>query len=214
MTRQANIEILSTGLKQPVPSSFYVSWIVLTSLCVPIAYLLSIIILKIITNIVGDYVFVNGIRHITEDYLAMYILVPSVSALTGLMQYGLLRKYLDHMGWWILVTVAGWSLGFLLILLPSWLNWTDAPLSNLDLIFLLMGLGIGTSQWLLLRHRFTRAGWWVAANIVGWGLLALVTPNNALGQIGILILGFLPACATAVTLAFLMNMVAPIEPKM
>ncbi len=80
MTHQANIEILPANLKKPV-WSFYLGWIVVTSLGVPIAYFFSIIILKIITNIVGDFVFVNGVRHITEDYLAMYALVPSISLL-------------------------------------------------------------------------------------------------------------------------------------
>ena len=213
MTHQANIEILPANLKKP-ERSFYLGWIVLTSLCVPIAYFLSIITLKIITNIVGDYVFVNGVRHITEDYLAMYVLVPSMSLLTGALQYGLLRQYLTRMGWWVFVTVAGWFLGVLLIVLPSWLGWTDAPLNNLDLIFLVMGLSIGMAQWLLLRRRLARAGWWIAANVVGWGLLGLITLGNALGQYGLFTLGLLPACATATVLALLMNQAPPTEPKM
>ena len=213
MTHQANIEILPANLKKP-ERSFYLGWIVLTALCVPIAFFFSLITLKIITNIVGDYVFVNGVRHITEDYLAMYALVPSMSLLTGAMQYGLLRQYLPRMGWWVFVTVAGWFLGILLIALPSWLGWTDAPLNNLDLIFLLMGLAIGISQWLLLRLRLARAGWWIAANVAGWGLLGLITPGNSLDQYGLFTLGFLPACTTAAMLALLMSRVPPAEPKM
>ena len=212
MTHQANIEILPANLKKP-ERSFYLGWIVLTSLCVPIAYFLSIITLKIITNIVGDYVFVNGVRHITEDYLAMYVLVPSMSLLTGALQYGLLRQYLTRMGWWVFVTVAGWFLGVLLIVLPSWLGWTDAPLNNLDLIFLVMGLAIGITQWSLLRRRLARAGWWIAANVGGWGLLGLITLDNSLGQYGLFTLGLLPACATAAMLALLMNQVPLAEPR-
>ena len=213
MTHQANIEILPANLKKP-ERSFYLGWIILTSLCVPIAYFLSIITLKIITNIVGDYVFVNGVRHITEDYLAMYVLVPNMSLLTGALQYGLLRQYLTRMGWWVFVTVAGWFLGVLLIVLPSWLGWTDAPLNNLDLIFLVMGLAIGITQWSLLQRRLARAGWWIAANVAGWGLLGLITLDNSLGQCGLLTLGLLPACATATVLALLMNQAPPTEPKM
>src|SRR3990172_11437917 len=213
MTHQANIEILPANLKKPV-WSFYLGWIVLTSLGVPIAYFFSIIILKIITNIVGDFVFVNGVRHITEDYLAMYALVPSMSLLTGALQYGLLRQYLPRMGWWVFVTVVGWFLGVLLILLPGWLGWTDMPLNNLDLIFLVMGLAIGITQWSLLRRRLARAGWWIAANVGGWGLLGLITLDNSLDQYGLFTLGLLPACATAAMLALLMNQVPLAEPKM
>ncbi|HET9913863.1 MAG TPA: hypothetical protein VFQ13_18355 [Anaerolineales bacterium] len=210
MTHQANMETLTANLKKP-ERSFYLGWIVLTSLCVPIAFFFSLIILKIITNMVGDYVYVNGVRHITEDYLAMYALVPSMSLLTGALQYGLLRLYLPRMGWWVLVTIAGWFLGVLLIALPGWLGWTDAPLNNLDLIFLMMGLSIGVSQWLLLRRRLARAGWWIAANVAGWGLLGLITPGNSLDQYGLFTLGFLPACATAAMLALLISRVPPTE---
>ena len=214
MTHEANMEIPSANLKMPVRSSFYLGWIILTSLSVPIAFFLSIIALKMITNIVGDYVYVDGVRHITEDFLLMYVFVPFVSLLTGVLQYGLLDKYLTRMGWWVFVTVAGWYLGVLLIALPGWLGWTNTPLNNLDLIFLLMGLAIGISQWLLLRRRLAQAGWWIAANILGWGLLGLVTPGNTLNQYGLFTLGSLPACATAAMLALLMNKATPSEPKM
>jgi ABC-type tungstate transport system substrate-binding protein len=213
MTHQANMEILPANLKKP-ERSFYLSWIVLTAFSVPIAYFFSIIILKIVTNIVGDYVFVNGVRHITEDYLAMYALVPSMSVVTGALQYGLLRQYLPRMGWWVFATVAGWFLGVLLIALPGWLGWIDAPLNNLDLIFLLMGSAIGISQWLLLRRRLAQADWWIAANVAGWGLLGSITPDNSLGQFGLFTLGLLPACTTAAALALLMSRVSPAEPQM
>ena len=110
MTHSANLEIPSVNFKKPA-WSFYLNWIVLTVLSIPIAYFFSILILKLITNLVGDYVVVNGVRHISEDYLAMYILIPVLSVFTGALQFALLRQYLPRMGWWVLVTVAGWFLG-------------------------------------------------------------------------------------------------------
>ena len=206
MTHQVQIETTPASLKKPV-RSFYLSWIFLTSLCVPIAFIISLIVLKLITSIVGDFVYVNGVRHITEDYLAMYAFVPMVSLLTGAVQYELLRQYLSRMGWWVPATVAGWLLGILLVGLPGWLGRTNTPINDQDLIFLVMGLAIGTAQWLLLRRRLARAGWWIAANALGWLLLGLIIPGNSLDQFGLLILGFLPACATAVMLALQMNWV-------
>jgi hypothetical protein len=213
MTHPMNMETLPVNFKKP-ERSFYLSWIILTSICIPIAYFLSLITLKIITNIAGDFIFVNGIRHITEDYLAMYVFVPFASLLTGALQYGLLRHYLTRMGWWVFATVAGWLFGVLLIALPAWLGWTDAPPNYLDLIFLLMGSAIGITQWLLLRRRLALAGWWIAASALGWGLLGLITPGNSLNQYGLFTLGFLPACATAAMLAWLMSRVQPAEPRM
>ena len=212
MTRQGNMEILPAGPKKP-EWSFYLSWIVLTSLCVPIAFFLDVVILRIITSFVGEYVYVNGVRHITEDYLAIYPFIPVVGLLTGLLQCWLLRRYLPRMGWWVFATAAGWLLGILLILIPGWLHWTDTFLNNLDMIFLVMGLSIGMAQWLLLRRRLARAGWWIAANVAGWGLLGLITLGNALGQYGLFTLGLLPACATAAMLALLMNQVPLAEPR-
>jgi hypothetical protein len=63
----------------------------------------------------------------------------------------------------------GWLLGALLIAIPGWLGWLDKAPINLDLMFLVMGLAIGISQWLLLRRRLARANWWIAASVLGWG---------------------------------------------
>ena len=207
------MEILPAHFKKPV-WSFYAGWIILTSLSIPIAFAFSLVILKITTGIVGDFVFVNGVRHITEDYLSMYVFVPSMSLITGVLQYGLLRQYLIRMGWWVPATFAGWLFGVLLIAFPGWLGWTESSLNNLDLILLLMGLAIGIAQWLLLRRRLPLAGWWIAANGLGWGLLGLITPRNSLDQYGLVTLGFLPACVTAAMLVVLMNRVPPTEPGM
>jgi hypothetical protein len=209
MTHQANMEILSASPGKH-GWSFYLGWIVFTSLCVPIAYILSILVLKGITSVVGDFIYVNGVQQITEDYLGLYVLVPIVSVLTGTLQYGLLRSSLPRMGWWVLATVAGWLLGVLLITLPGWLRLIDPPLNNLDLMLSLMGLGIGAAQWVLLRRRLARAGWWIAANLLGWGLLGLITRDNSVDQYVLFIMGFLPACATGLTLAFLLNQVPPL----
>jgi hypothetical protein len=65
-------------------------------------------------------------------------------------------------------------------------------------------------QWLLLRRRLPRAGWWVGANVLGWGLLGLII-GDSFGQFGLLVLGFLPACVTGVMLALLMNWAHPTE---
>ena len=185
---------------------FYLLWILLTMLCVPIAFFLNLIILRIITHFVGDFIYVNGVQHITEDYLALYGFVPIMGVLTGVLQYALLRRYLSHMGWWVAATIGGWLLGAFLILVPGWLSPKNAVLS-LDLAFLIMGLSIGVGQWLLLRHRLPRAGWWIGANVMGWGILALITIGNSIGQFGLFALGFLPACATALILALLMKQV-------
>lgn len=191
---------------------FYPSWVILTFISVPIAFFLDLIILRIIESFVGDFIYVNGVRHITEDYLGMYPFVPIVGLLTGILQYGLLRRFLPRMGWWVLTTAGGWLLGVLLIMISSWLGWMEASI-NIKFVFIMMGLSIGVGQWLLLRRRLPWAGWWIVANVVGWGLLALITSGDSIGQFGLLILGFLPASATAAALALLINHAKQIQPN-
>lgn len=191
---------------------FYPTWIILTLLCVPLAFFINIAIMLVITSFIGDFIYVDGVRHITEDYLSMYTFIPIVGFVTGLLQYGLLRRYLPHMGWWVLATTGGWLLGGFLILISGWLNIWPYESFDLDLAFIVMGLSIGVGQWLLLRRHLPRAGWWVGANVVGWGLLGLIT-DGSMGQFGLLALGFLPACVTALVFALLWNRVHPTEPQ-
>lgn len=204
MARQADVQIPRTLPKLP-GWLFAPAWILVTGLSVPIAFYLTLAILGRVIAAIGEIIYVNGVRHITDDYLLIYIFVPLIGLVTGALQYALLGQRLSRMGWWVLATVGGWLLGMLLVALPGWLGWTDAFLKNLDLILVVMGLAIGAVQWLLLRRRLPRAGWWVAASLAGWGLLALVTPENELGQYGFFTLGFLPACATAAAFALLIK---------
>lgn len=200
-------ELSVTTIQKP-EWSFYPAWIILTMLCVPIAFALDLVVLRVITSIVGDFIYVDGVRHITEDYLSMYTFFPVVGLLTGVLQYGLLHRYLPRMGWWVLATTGGWLLGALLLLISRWLDFWTSESFDVGLAFVVMGLSIGVGQWLLLRRRLPRAGWWIGANVVGWVLLSLIT-GDTLHQFDLLAVGFLPTCVTAVMLGLLMNQAQP-----
>lgn len=205
-----NKEFSMTIIKKP-GLGFYPTWIFVMTLSVPIAFFLNFAILRIIMNLIGDYIYVDRVSHPTEDYLGLYTFIPIMGLIMGLLQYWLLRRYLPRMGWWVLATVGGWVIGLLLIFISSWLQIWSIESFDLDLAFIVMGLSIGTGQWLLLRRRLSRSGWWVGANIVGWGLLSLLTPGNSIGQYGLLLLGFLPACVTAMVLVLLIRPTPPTE---
>ncbi len=197
---------------------FYPAWIVLQALAIPAAVILSFAILAVTIKFVGGYVYVGGMRHITEDYMFAYVFFPANSLMTGLLQYWLLRRYLPRIGSWILVTAAGALLGAVLIF--GWVNAASywgmtgrMPESwALDPVFIILGFSVGAGQWLLLRQRLPQAGWWIVAHVVGWGLLRLVT-GNTLSGFDVLALAVLPACVTAVALAFLINQSQPPEPQ-
>jgi hypothetical protein len=189
---------------------FHPAWIILTALCFPLALLLYFPIIRVIIMFVGDFIYVNGVRHITEDYLLPYIFYPLMSLGMGALQYGLLRRYLPRMGWWMPATAIGWLLGVILIF--GWIRtvthfWTAAAIYQswaIDPMFVVLGMSVGVGQWLLLRQRLPRAGWWIVANAVGWSLVLPII-GDSLDLFDLLVLGVLPACVTAVTFALLMN---------
>jgi hypothetical protein len=200
MEKQENMAVLLKMDKKP-GWSFYIGWILLTSLSMLLAYAVVFFLLRFAISLIGDYIYVNGVRHITEDYLALYFLVPVMALLSGAVQYMLLRLYLPRMGWWVPATVGGWLLGMLLVSLLIQVHWMDP--SNIELTFLLLGLAIGCLQWLVLMRRLPRAGWWIAASMLGWALLLLFTSGNSIGQEGLFFIGFFPASATAMALVLL-----------
>ena len=186
---------------------FYPAWIILTALCVPIALGLYLVIIRGIMIFTGENF---------EDFLVYFVFVPTAGILMGIAQFGLLRRYLPRMGWWVLATVGGWSLGLVLIqlgifqvLTHFWGAETIYRSWAFVLAFYLLGLSIGFGQWLVLRRRLPRAGWWIGANVLGWGLLGLMTKDTR--DLYWFSFGLLPACVTAATLALLMNPLTPAE---
>ena len=198
--------------------SFYPAWIFLSALSVPIAFVLYFLLSRVLVTLLGDYVVVNGEQHITEDYYMSYFFVPLIGLVMGALQNTLLRRIFPHTKWWLPATFLGWSMGLLLVfgvrnvIVYFWSAEVYFASSTLDLNLVLLGLMVGVGQWLVLRRFLPKAGWWIVANLVGWGLVTLFT-GRSLGQFGLIGLYILPAAATAVTLAWLLNQAAPGEPK-
>ena len=198
---------------------FYPAWIISAILSVPIAFASYWGLIRIIESLVGSVIYVDGVRHLIEDYLVEYIFFPMISLLMGVFQYGLLRRYLLRMGGWVWVTLIGWLLTFILVdvwwdlLTRFWPTEVVYASPALNPAFVILGFSVGTWQWLLLRRRLPHAGWWIVANGVGWGLLRLVIGESLTSFGELLALGGIPACITAVTLALLMNQIPPSEPQ-
>lgn len=102
-------------------------------------------------------------------------------------QWLVLRQHIRHIGWWVLVSVWGWVIAFILIqgfdlrdalvpLFPTgeWVNgaaslsiarfWASAVARLLEWTI------IGFCQWLLLRCYMKGAYWWILANAFAGGL--------------------------------------------
>lgn len=90
-------------------------------------------------------------------------------AVSGLCQWLLLRPLIGKATGWIAVTITTWALG--------WAIWaavaagSSAPTAVRNTLALLGGGACsGLGQWLVLRHSVRRAGWWILAVALGWGI--------------------------------------------
>jgi hypothetical protein len=184
---------------------FYPSWVVLTTLSFYVAFALMWLIVSQVGNVVGGTIVINGRSHITEDYLAVPIFVPLLGLIAGLLQYPLLRRYLPRMGWWIGATTLGWlSATAIIFFLTEGLT-MNANWFVFWIIPALIGGSVGFAQWLVLRRRVARAGWWIPATMAGWLAVRLAAGPTLVGPLEIFYLTVLPALATAVTLGLLIR---------
>lgn len=82
----------------------------------------------------------------------------------GFAQWVILRERFAGAGWWILASALGFATVFSM-------GGTVRPNENPAMIGVRMaiafGLVAGILQWIILRQKVTRAGWWVLANILG-----------------------------------------------
>jgi hypothetical protein len=119
-------------------------------------------------------------------------------ATIGLAQWFVLRRERPRMGGWVPATAAGYACIVIVIFVvaafqPGWLEWAVTLIVNGKLHWLarvepawpaaveaagglaliLFGLMLGSAQWLALRGREPRAGWWIAFSAAGWALAVL-----------------------------------------
>jgi hypothetical protein len=197
---------------------FYAGWVMLSTLSVPFALYTSII------------VIVAGSPQVTEDFLT-FMFIPTFGLLTGLLQYVLLRGYLPRLGrwtWWIVVTALGLTLGIVLGFLGSriwsilsgsstwgmeigWMGAAGVWARQLDPFRMLssvmgpaVGATIGLAQWLVLRKRVPRAGWWILASVVGWALVQPITGAVFDSLLEFLAIGAVPAGVTGLVMWWLL----------
>ena len=87
--------------------------------------------------------------------------------------------------WWVLASTVGIIVSLIVGLI---LSAASSNLLETAMLFAATGASVGIAQWLVLRKRVSRAGWWVLASTVGF---AVVAPGalDALETFGIGILG-------------------------
>mgnify|MGYP001818442127 FL=1 len=109
-------------------------------------------------------------------------LVPSGVAIAFL-QWLVLKQRI-HKAWrWIVVSILGWSLGWVISL--------AAYSMGLDFVNgIVIGFTTGAAQWLILRREIHWSGWWIAVSAVAWAAGISLLPGIMLsGTIAGLITG-------------------------
>ncbi len=184
---------------------FYPSWVVLSVISIPISWGIGWTIMSQIVKVVGGTIQVGGVRHITEDFLFGYILIPLLGLTTGLLQYFLLRYYLPRMKGWIATTLLGWLLfAAVLLVLPAFIPFP----TNVSPAFagVLLGGVIGLFQWLVLRQRVHRAALWILISALSWALAFLLTDGAISNMQETLSVVFLPPIVASVGWWLLLDM--------
>jgi hypothetical protein len=192
---------MQTGVKKN-QWIFYARWLVAGIASLMLSFLFSWIPLFLIRQVVGDFILVAGVNHVTEDYMLGYAFIPSFGIFMGGIQYALLRQRLAPMGWWIFTTALGWSLAWLGISL-RYNPLGPGTLSNPGLAFALagtlLGLLLGWAQWRMLRRHVSRAIWWIPANMLAFAIAGLLI-SNVYGWYEALAAFTLPSLITGIVL--------------
>jgi hypothetical protein len=103
------------------------------------------------------------------------VLVPILAGLfVGFFQWLVLRQYLVDSQDWIFSGGAAWAAGYAAGLLVVEAMRGTGFLGGL-LAYILFGIIIGVFQWPVLRREIPNIVPWVLANVVGWGLGALIS---------------------------------------
>ena len=142
-----------------------------------------------------------------------------VGLFCGVLQWLLLRLRLPRAGWWILVCLLGFALGWLTAdLVTGTLNRivaTDRYWALTAALGWVVGGGlVGLAQWLVLRSRVSPAGWWIPtvalSSAAAWPLASLalrsvIDGGIRAGLIFLGIVGLVTGIATGVVLVLLLG---------
>jgi hypothetical protein len=130
-----------------------------------VGFIAGFLSLGLIYDVHGDWLIYN----VLGDWLDILFLgiVPGIGV--GILQWLVLRRRVSGAGWWVLASAAA-GYGILAGFIGYSESLSFGTLLSLTGVVALGGAAVGTLQWLVLRGKVSRAGWWVLASTVGWGL--------------------------------------------
>jgi hypothetical protein len=141
---------------------FWLGWVLATTVGMLVGAFMGVVAGFLMYGLFGD----EGV----VEWLGDMVMVIIFGIGIGTMQWLVLRRRITGAGWWILASAVAGA-----VIQQGDIVSFDKSLSFGDLMryTLVMALGgavAGILQWLVLRTQVFRAGWWVLASTVGWGL--------------------------------------------
>ncbi len=170
----------------------------------PRTLILSVLMIVVVTAFLCSVVYISGVlSHRAEAGWAGFLVLglPGVVGgwVAGLLQWESFQARVRRAGPWILISPVSWAIAFALLIESLALR---EPLELWGVLLPLVGgLVAGMLQWMVLRHDLKRAGWWIPATSVGWGLAGLFPPLSSPLLGGVFI-----GVTTATALAFLLSL--------
>jgi len=110
-----------------------------------------------------------GYNTVFEGGIVFGIVCGSV---VGIAQWIVLRKRASRSAWWILASAVGWAMGLIACKALG-------EIIGTAVYGAVFGTVTGTTQWIVLRSRVHRSGWWILASAVGW-IVAYATYQAAM----------------------------------
>ncbi len=141
----------------------------------------------------------GGKGNIITDLLAGLVLFGFLP----LAQWIVIRQLIPRAYRWIIASLLAFIVAFLLDLLLTILGIPTFTQGSSILLSFILGCIIGISQWTILRQYFQKAGWWIAASAIGWGLSTVVTGYVIEIPLEYLAIGAIPATVTGIALIFI-----------
>jgi hypothetical protein len=132
----------------------------------------------------------------------------------GGLQWLVLRRRISRAGWWVLASAAGGYGIVQAMFLGAFEGYVGSlsfgALLSITGVVALGGAVTGTLQWLVLRGQVSRAGWWVLASTVGWGLsMTAAIAYSWPGPMWLIVTGAVLGAVTGGALVWLLRQPAP-----
>jgi hypothetical protein len=110
---------------------------------------------------------------------AEIVIFGLLGASMGTLQWLVLRRHFSQAGWWVAASAVGGTLVGI-----GGAFYGSKVQVNLVIVYGLVGIILGALQWLVLRRRISRSGWWMVVSVLGWALAVPVV--QSLDRLGLM----------------------------